>query len=122
MNATDWAAVALAAAAAYVLLPRFLGGRKVSSEVVNAKLAAGALVLDVRTLEEFRSGAWPGAIHIPLQALPARMGELPRDRPIVVYCASGMRSARATEALRRAGFADVVNAGGLGSLLGSAAR
>jgi len=116
VNATDWVVVAMAAAAGYLLLHRFLGGRKVSTDVVKEKLAAGALVLDVRTHEEFRTGAWPGAVNIPVQALGARLGELPGDRPIVVYCASGMRSASATAALRRAGFKDVVNAGGLGNM------
>jgi phage shock protein E len=116
VNATDWAAVAMAAAAAYVVLPRFLGGRKVSSDVVKTKLAAGALVVDVRTPQEFGTGAFPGAVNIPVQALAARMRELPADRPIVVYCASGIRSASAAAALKRAGFKDVVNAGGLGSM------
>jgi rhodanese-related sulfurtransferase len=52
----------------------------------------------------------PGALNVPLDALPARLGELPADRLIVVYCASGMRSARAASVLRGAGRT-VVDAG-----------
>ncbi len=83
---------------------------------VSEKLAAGAVILDVRTREEYRTGAYPGAINIPVQALAGRMGEVPKGKPVVVYCASGGRSAIAAKALVRAGFADVVNAGGIGSM------
>jgi phage shock protein E len=88
----------------------------VSSDAVRQKIAAGAVILDVHTVDEFRGGAYPGAINIPVQVLAGRMGELPKGRPIVVYCASGMRSASAAGTLVRAGFKDVVNAGGIGSM------
>jgi phage shock protein E len=88
----------------------------VSSDAVRQKIAAGAVILDVRTVDEFRGGAYPGAINIPVQVLAGRMGELPKGRPIVVYCASGMRSASAAGTLVRAGFKDVVNGGGIGSM------
>jgi phage shock protein E len=74
------------------------------------------VVLDVRTSGEFRGGAYPGALNIPVQELAYRLGELPRDRPIVVYCGSGMRSASAVRLLQAQGFADVVNGGGLHDL------
>jgi phage shock protein E len=116
MSADRWLLLAVVVVAVLLVVPRFMGGRKVSSDVVKQKIAAGAVVLDVRTAEEFRSGAYPGAINIPVQVLAGRMGELPRGKPIVVYCASGMRSASAAAALFRAGFADVVNAGGIGGM------
>jgi phage shock protein E len=109
------AAAVAAIVAALVIVTRLKGGR-MSTDIVKQKLAAGAVVLDVRTPEEFRTGAYPGAINIPVQVLGTRMGELPRGKPIVVYCASGMRSASAAASLTRAGFKDVVNAGGLGSM------
>ena len=81
---------------------------------VREKIAKGARIIDVRTPAEFRDGSYPGAINIPLVALLARMNELePRDAPIVLFCASGARSAQGARLLRRAGFTDVVNAGGL---------
>jgi len=53
--------------------------------------SAEHLVLDVREADEFAAGHVPGAIHLPLSQLRARHGELPRDRPIAVYCQVGQR-------------------------------
>jgi phage shock protein E len=117
VNLTPWEAAALAAAA-FLLVPRLLRGRKVPSNVVLEKIKAGAKVVDLRSPEEFRGGAYPGAVNIPVQALQGRRGEIPRDRPVVLYCASGARSAMAAQLLRRAGYADVVNAGGLRDMPG----
>jgi rhodanese-related sulfurtransferase len=89
-----------------------VGGKRVSTDVVKQKLEAGATVLDVRTPQEFRGGAYPGAKNIPVQELASRLEEVPKGKPVVVYCASGMRSASAARVLAQAGF-DVVNAGGL---------
>jgi len=111
VNLDPWLVAGLAAATAVLLLRR-LGGRA-PADVVRAKLDEGAYVVDVRTVEEYRSGAYRGAINIPLQALARRVHEVPRDRPVVVYCASGMRSGAAARLLRKAGLSDVVNAGGL---------
>jgi len=102
----------LAAAAAVLLLPRLLRGRVAPPDQVRERIAAGAAVVDVRSAGEFRSGAFPGAVNIPLQALSGRVGEIPRGRPVVVYCASGMRSAAAARLLRREGY-DALNGGGL---------
>lgn len=98
-----------------VALRLFKGGR-VSPNVVKEKIAAGASIVDVRTPEEFRQGAFPGAVNIPLQVLRQRLGEIDRSRPVVVYCASGGRSAVAAQLLGAAGYADVSNAGGLGDM------
>ena len=84
--------------------------------VTNVKemIKAGARVIDVRSPGEFADGAYPGAVNIPLNALGARVSELdPKDKPIVLYCASGARSAQAARLLKQAGFSEVVNAGGL---------
>lgn len=112
MNVDPWTVAAVAAVAVFVVVRR-LGGGRVPSNVVLEKIEAGAHIVDVRSPDEFGSGAYPGAVNIPLRALGGRIGEIPRDRPVIVYCASGMRSASAVHALKRAGFADVVNAGGL---------
>lgn len=66
-------------------------------------------LVDVRTSEEFRGGHIPGAINIPLNALPARLKELPADRPIVVVCATGSRSRSGASACVRGGCAEVYN-------------
>jgi phage shock protein E len=85
-----------------------------AGNTVKEKIAAGARIVDVRTVAEFKDGAYPGAINIPLAFLPVRMNELePREKPIVLYCASGARSGQGARLLKNAGFTDVINAGGL---------
>ncbi len=72
------------------------------------------LVVDVRTPEEFRGGAFPGAVNIPLDELQNRIGELgSKSREITLYCASGARSAYAQRYLQQMGFTQVKNGGGL---------
>lgn len=115
MNVTA-ALVAVIVLAVLALLRRLLKGGRVSSNVVKEKIAAGASIVDVRTPEEFRQGAYPGAVNIPVQVLRQRVGEIDRSRPVVVYCASGGRSAVAAQLLTAAGYADVSNAGGLGDM------
>jgi rhodanese-related sulfurtransferase len=80
------------------------------------RIKAGAVVVDVRSPEEFADGAYPGALNIPVQDLGRRAGELPKERPVVLYCASGARSALAARMLRSNGWRDVINAGGLGDM------
>jgi phage shock protein E len=111
----DTTTVTIAAFGAFLALRLFLA-RRAPASVVAEKLRAGATVVDVRSEAEFRRGAYRGAINLPLQALAGGLGRIPRDRPVVVYCASGSRSAAAVRLLRRAGYADVSNAGGLGHL------
>ncbi|MDD2284562.1 MAG: FAD-dependent oxidoreductase [Paludibacter sp.] len=72
------------------------------------------LVVDVRTPGEFHSGAYPGAINIPLDELQSKLEELGnKDREITLYCASGARSAYAQRMLMQLGFTKVKNGGGL---------
>ena len=81
------------------------------------KIEQGATVIDVRSPSEFASGHYPGAINIPLPDVQGRVAELgDKNKAIVVYCASGMRSAQAAKLLAAAGFTDVTNAGGLSNL------
>jgi phage shock protein E len=115
VNIHPLAAAALAVVA-WIILKRFLLGGKASMSIVKQKIEAGAKIVDVRTADEYRDGGYPGAVNIPLSALPARMNEIPKDRPVVLYCASGGRSGMAARQLRQAGYADVTNAGGLGDM------
>jgi rhodanese-related sulfurtransferase len=71
-------------------------------------------IIDVRETWEIEICSLAGALSIPLQTLPARVGEVPTDRPVVVYCHHGMRSLQAVTWLQRAGRDNVVNlAGGI---------
>ena len=81
---------------------------------VLAKIQAGAAIIDVRSPDEFADGAYPKAKNIHVNSLPNRVSEVgPKDKPVVVYCASGGRSAVAAQILKANGFTDVTNAGGL---------
>ncbi len=111
----DPVVAALVAVGAWLVVRKFIGG-KAAMSTVKQKIEAGAKIVDVRTPEEFRDGGYPGAVNIPLQVLGARMNELPKDKPVVLYCASGGRSGMAARQLKQAGFADVTNAGGLGDM------
>lgn len=73
------------------------------------------LIVDVRTVEEYEEGAVPDALNIPLDELTYRYEELGKNtqREIIVYCASGARSAYAQQLLRRLGYSNVSNGGGL---------
>jgi len=77
------------------------------------------LVVDVRTPEEFAGGAYPGALNIPLDEVMERLDEFGNNptREIVVYCASGGRSAYAQRMLKQAGFTKVTNGGGIGQMM-----
>ena len=69
------------------------------------------LLLDVRTPQEFAAGHVPDAMNIPVDDLRSRLGDLPHDRQIAVYCQVGQRGYLATRILRQAGF-PAVNVGG----------
>ena len=75
----------------------------------------GALLLDVRTPEEFSSGYVDGAVNVPVQVLSEQLSTLPakKDQDVVVYCRSGARSARAAGILKNAGFTKVHDLGGM---------
>jgi phage shock protein E len=85
-------------------------------------IAKGAVVIDVRTAEEYANEHLPRAINIPVQELPRRIAEIEtlvagdRTRPIVVYCAAGSRAAKAKAQLEAADYSHVVNGGGLSDL------
>lgn len=70
-------------------------------------LAAGAVVIDVREPGEFAGQRWPGSVNVPLSSFEASSSALPKDKPIVVLCLSGKRSADAAAKLSALGFQDV---------------
>ncbi len=76
---------------------------------------ADGVLLDVRSAEEFKTGALPGARNLPHDRLAEKAAaELPdRDVPVKVYCRSGRRSALAAETLRRLGYTRIYDLGGL---------
>ncbi|MBL8915922.1 MAG: rhodanese-like domain-containing protein [Archangium sp.] len=75
----------------------------------------GALLLDVRTPQEFAEGHVDGAVNVPVQELEAKLASLPakKDQDVVIYCRSGVRSARASGILKTAGFTRVHDLGAM---------
>ena len=72
-------------------------------------------LLDVREDDEWSAGRVDGATHIPLSQLPARLGELDRDRTVVTVCRGGGRASKAAELLRGSGWTAEVMEGGMTS-------
>ncbi len=78
------------------------------------------IIVDVRTPEEFATGAYPGAINLPLDLLPYKTEQVIGknfNRDITVYCASGARSAYAQQYLQQLGYTNVKNGGGLSQMM-----
>ena len=98
-----------------LLFPLFTRGMRPGAEVgpseavtlINRK---DALVLDVRDDGEFAGGHITNARHMPEKQVAERLKELEKfkDKPVIVSCASGRRSATVADSLRKQGFADVV--------------
>lgn len=74
-------------------------------------LSKGAVIVDVRTPQEFLAGHNPTSINIPLDRFLASVGDLSKEKPVILCCASGARSGAAAAILKAQGFQKVVNAG-----------
>lgn len=92
------------------LVYRFIKIQKIKKELPNM-LKQGAIIIDVRSKEEFQLGSHPSSINIPLDQLNARINEFDRNQKIVLCCASGGRSGMAQAILKSMGYKDVSNAG-----------
>ena len=85
-----------------------------SPEQAAEKIESGeAQLIDVRQDWEWEAGRIPGAVHIPLETLPTRAGEIDRERPVIFQCRTGARSAMATDAFRASGIEAFNLEGGL---------
>lgn len=87
---------------------------QVSSADAKKLVQDGAKLVDVRSPAEFGGGHLPGAINVPVNELGAKLKSLgPKDKPVIVYCASGARSAMARSVLKAQGFEKVFNLGAM---------
>lgn len=99
-----------------VVLAVYISQRRQWISVNDAKqlLEQGGILVDVRTTGEYTLNHIPDALNIPLGNLAHRYKELePLDKPIILYCKSGMRSAQAVRMLKGKGFTQVHNLGTL---------
>jgi rhodanese-related sulfurtransferase len=102
----QWPLVALMAWFGY----KWWNSRRVV-RMLPALKAKGAVLVDVRSAQEFAAGQAPGTVNIPLPELGSRLSEIPRHAPVVLCCASGTRSGMAKMLLRKNGFSEVHNVG-----------
>jgi rhodanese-related sulfurtransferase len=83
-------------------------GKKVNLQEV---ISDGAIILDVRTKDEYQSGHLKNSINIPVDKLSQNLKKLNKNKPIITCCASGARSASARKLLESNGFEQVYNGG-----------
>ena len=97
----------------------FLQGADIQQGVREYGETPGALLLDVRTPQEYREGHIPGSKNVPLQSLssgdPMKAG---KDTPLFVYCHSGARSRQAAALLAQMGYTHAKNIGGIAAYRG----
>ena len=97
----------------------FTSAADINKGVEECRAMPGAILLDVRTPEEYSEAHIPGSVSIPLAALPARCHELgASDTPLFVHCLSGGRSGQAVRFLKSVGFTNVKNIGGINAYRG----
>jgi rhodanese-related sulfurtransferase len=67
------------------------------------------VILDVRTPEEYKAGRIPGITLIPMDEVPNRLAEIPKDKPVIVTCRTGNRSSQVAKYLREQGYTNIHN-------------
>ena len=94
---------------------RSSGAKTISpAEALEQQKGGGIHLVDVREAGEWAQMRVPGSIHAPLAGLAQAIRDLPTDKPVVFYCLSGQRSARAVDLARQLGLAhDTHVAGGI---------
>jgi phage shock protein E len=85
------------------------------------KLPDNAVLLDVRRIEEFNAGHIDGAVLVPHDTIAEKIGTVVPDKntPVYVYCRSGRRSAIAVEVMKKLGYTNLTDLGGMGDALKS---
>lgn len=101
----------------------FLKGPDINQGLEEYDATPGAVLLDVRTPQEYQEGRIPGSRNVPLQTLET-VRELvdKQDTPLFVYCYSGARSRQAAGALGKMGYTNVKNLGGIAAYTGKVER
>lgn len=100
------------AAGVMLALPNLLkgGGKTVTAQqAVQLANQQQGLFLDVRSSESFKTGSIPQARNLPAADLQAKLGSLPKDKPIIVVCDRGRDSARVAGTLRKQGYSQAVS-------------
>lgn len=96
----------LAATAAYAVAAKDITSTEAKLIMDKSK---NIYLLDVRTPDERRQGYIAGSVLIPIDQVEKRIAEIPKNRPVIVYCAVGSRSRPVAQALARSGYTEVYN-------------
>ena len=101
----------------------FLKGPDIDQGVDEFRKTSGAVLLDVRTPQEYREGHISGGKNVPLQELDRVTAVAPKkDTPLFVYCHSGARSSQAVRLLAQMGYTNIKNIGGIAAYTGKVER
>lgn len=95
-----------------LLLPTILKGNAKTvgvSQAVQLANQKDGIFVDVRSHDLFKTGSVPQARNIPAADIQAKLGSLPKDKPIIVFCDQGRESARIAGTLRKQGYAQAVS-------------
>ena len=97
----------------------FMKAPDINQGLTEYSAASGAVLLDVRTPQEYREGHIPGSKNAPLQSLGGPEAvPAGKDVPLFVYCHSGARSSQAVRILARMGYVNIKNIGGIAAYTG----
>ena len=101
----------------------FLKSPDIHQGVEECRNTSGAVLLDVRTVEEYREGHISGSRNVPLQSIDRVSDLIPdRETPLYVYCRSGARSSQAVSLLQQMGYGKAKNIGGITAWKGKVER
>lgn len=104
-------------------LLKLIRSKSINQGIEEFKSVQGAVLLDVRTKQEYIEGHIPGSRNIPLQRIVNIDSTITdKDTPLYVYCYSGSRSNQAAELLKKLGYTNVTNIGGIASYSGKLER
>lgn len=97
--------------------------KDINQGIKEYQSVSGAVLLDVRTPQEYKEGHVPESKNIPLQTIDKVTSVVrTKETPLFVYCYSGSRSSRAVNVLKRMGYTNVINIGGISSYAGKVER
>ena len=101
----------------------FIKAPDINQGVNEYRASPGALLLDVRSAQEYREGHIPDSKNVPLHTLEQVTSiASDKDAPLFVYCHSGSRSRQAVSVLQQMGYSNVKNIGGISSYTGKVER
>lgn len=99
----------------------FSQSKALAQGLTQAAQTPNAVILDVRTRDEYAQGHVPGSLNIPLDRIAAEMRNIPKTAPLFVYCHSGTRAGYACNMLQNMGYT-AQNIGGVAGYTGTLTR